>query len=150
MLSLNGKTTYGGVRLSIYWTGQNAEHVSENHSLNPERRPGIQKTQSLLQRSDNYRLANGRIMGLVTNDQGTYRIIWEKKSTFAVIKTSEKFNTTPKKLLKSKGIGKVSKQKTKLTEDDVPSEEKRFAKENNIPIAEYVKILNKHLQKKKR
>lgn len=151
-LSLNGKTKYNGTRLSIYWTGQNAEHISLQHMEMPEQRPGIMQTQKYLQIAVSYKLPNGRIMGIVEKSASGFsiRIIWEKKSTFAVIKTSQQFSTTLQQLLKSKGIGKTTaSKKKKLQAEDIPLDEIAFAIENGITADQYVKILNQHINKKR-
>lgn len=155
ILSLNGKTNFNGVRHSIYWVGQSAEHVAGQHTEDPVRRPGIQKTQTTLQRSANHRLPNGRIAAVyivskTVEYQKTILTIWEKKSNFAVIRTSQIFNSTPKKLLKGKGIGKTDKPKKKLSVDDLTDDYVLFAQENDIPLDFLVKILNKHLTGKKK
>lgn len=150
MISLNGKTKLNGRPLSIYWTGQHSQHIAENHELHGSVRPLHLAIQKALQSAINVKLQRNTFMGVKQLGPAVMRIIWEKKSNFAVIKTAQLFNSTPEKILKSKGIGKTKKQPARLTTEDLPEEEKKFADEAGVSLGNYVAALNKIISAKKK
>jgi hypothetical protein len=152
MTTYCGTTTLRTKKLPILWTGENAEHIARHHMETPDIRPLHVEVQKALQRAVNNLYKRSIYIGVKEEAGYTMRIVWQKRGKLAEIKSAINLASTAKSILKSKSVGAARNKKleNKITVDDLPEVEKEFAAENNIPIEDYVKVLNKYYQKKRR
>jgi hypothetical protein len=152
MTTYCGTTKIHSRKLSILWTGENAQHIAEHHFKDPGKRPLHIEIQKALQQAQNFHYIRFMYMGLKEESGYTMRIIWQKRGKLAEIKSAINLATTANKLVKSKGVGAAPNKNLseEITLKDISDAEKEFLKESNLNPEKYVDILNRFNQVKKR
>lgn len=147
-----GTTKLRTRKLPILWTGQNAEHIHDNHVADPEHRPLHLEIQKALQAAGNHPLRAKTYVGIKEESGHTIAVTWYKISNLAEVKSAMKHRSTGNSLLRGKGVGATANTKLRVlvTADDLEPHTKEWLAENEIPVEKYVAILNKTYNAKTR
>jgi hypothetical protein len=90
---LNGNITIRGRKLSIFWTGEMAEHLALRHQEDPSAHPYLHlAAQQMLQKCKGFEKAGKSYLAKCNDKKGvkTY-VIFFVSGKFAVIKTCYKY-----------------------------------------------------------
>jgi hypothetical protein len=85
---LNGTVKIRGRKLPIYWTGEFAQHLTENNRDEPLTHPFLHlEAQKLLQSCKQFKKSGKSFVGIMFKDGREIYIVFFIRSNFAIIKT---------------------------------------------------------------
>lgn len=147
-----GTTQLRSKKLPILWTGQNAEHIHDNHVADPVHRPLHVEIQKGLQTAANTLIHGKTYIGIKEEAGHTIAVKWNKIGSLAEVKSATKHKSTGTSLLRGRGVGATVNKKMRIvvTPADIDVPTKNWLAENDISIEKYVGILNKYYNQKKR
>ena len=91
MISLNGSVKFRNRQLSIFWTGEFAQHLAEKHINEPGTHPYLHvQAQKLLQVCTNFKKAGKSYVATIEKNGRKIFVVFFIKSNFAIIKTCYK------------------------------------------------------------